>query len=100
MEQLNVRNVDNALWQEVKRSAAASGRTVGDMLNEILADWALRKSSGPPADARERAQKAMGLFKDLGGGPTSGTDFLHKLREIDRRREDELFASYAADEPR
>ena len=88
--QLNVRNVDETLWREVKRHAAKKGQPVGELLNKILADWLANQRSAPPADAAERARRGLGMLARLAPG-FSATEELRRVRDNDVRRENELF---------
>ena len=90
MQQLNVRNVNDELWRAVKESAQASGRPVGELLNDILAEWLIRRTSGPPPDAAERAQRSRGILRHLVDPKRTGLEELRELRELDRQREDAL----------
>ena len=87
MQQLNVRNIDDALWREVKQRAVQAGVSVGELLNRILAEWLEGHKNLPPADARERARRGRGMLAHLASG-TSFTDELHRMRREDFEREE------------
>jgi plasmid stability protein len=85
MNQLNVRNVDEALWREFRARATRRGVSAGDLLNEALRDWLggdLSAAARPP-DAAERTGRIRGMWKDR--RPRGGWD-----DELDRMRLEEL----------
>lgn len=94
MHQLNVRNVDDALWRELKRRAAATGTSMGDLLNDILRDWLAEHQECPPPDARERAYSGVGILKDLAPG-VSLIDDLFEMRRLDWEDEQRTFAEHS-----
>jgi len=83
MRQLNVRNVDDGLWREVKLRAADEGISVGAMRNRILAAWADQKPGIIPEEARRRAHAGRGIMADIAPGVDS-LAILKELRDIDR----------------
>jgi plasmid stability protein len=85
MNQLNVRNVDDDLWRELKQRAVQSGTSVGELLNRILSDWLGRQDTAP-ADARERARRGRGILSEVPQS-VSLTEQLHSLRQADVERE-------------
>ena len=85
VEQLNVRNVDGQLWEEVKRSADESGITVGAMLNRILADWTANTRVGPK-DRRTMAASGRGILRHLSPGVVF-TDELRRMRDAEAEAE-------------
>jgi predicted amidophosphoribosyltransferase len=97
MHQLNVRNVDEALWDEVKQRAQRMHVPVGTLLNSILREWVHQHQAGLPADARERARRGMGIMKDLAPGVSLVDDVL-EMRRLDREREERLYRGFAGDE--
>ena len=86
MEQLNVRNIDDALWAEVKRRAREAGLSAGECLNRILAEWIDRQGHTAADDARQRAARGRGILKDLAPGASFTRD-LHALRQLELERE-------------
>ncbi|HLG74361.1 MAG TPA: hypothetical protein VK009_28415 [Chloroflexota bacterium] len=84
MNQLNVRNVDEALWREFRARATKRGIPAGDLLNEALQDWLGRDpAASHPADAAERTRRVRGIWSDR--KPSGGWD-----AELDRMRLEEL----------
>ncbi|HVA23893.1 MAG TPA: hypothetical protein VMW62_05815 [Chloroflexota bacterium] len=65
MNQLNVRNVDESLWQEVKVRAANNGVPVGELLNRIIADWLADHREITREEARRRAERGCGILRDI-----------------------------------
>jgi plasmid stability protein len=93
MNQLNIRNVDERLWCQVKARAAAANQPVGELLNRILEEWLDSQNNKPPADALERARKARGILADLAPG-VSFVEELFKMRREDVEKEEREFQEY------
>ena len=97
MQQLNVRNVDDALWDEVRQRAQRMHMPVGKLLNSILREWVDTHQSVPSADAWERAGRLRGMLSDLAPG-VSAVEDLFEMRRLDREREERLYRGFDADE--
>jgi hypothetical protein len=83
MDQLNVRNVDEQLWQRVREEATRRRASNGAMLNRILKEWFEWWD-----ERGERARRANGIFAHIAPGRSLVDELIAERHEEFLREEE------------